>query len=198
MGARLACRCVGVNKPGQSSGASLADADPMLKFLFPRLTPAPERGIALFDAVTATAREPHWYVAGEVPDTLEGRFRMLATIVALVLVRLERCGEGGNALSVAVTERFIEVMESEHRELGLGDPKLGRTVRKLVAALAHRVDIWRSAADGAIPWTDAARQSVYTGENRAGPLDHSAVSLRTFWTQLQAVDLDSLAEGRME
>ena len=31
-----------------------------------------------------------------------------------------------------VTERFIEVMELEHRELGLGDPTLGKTVRKLV------------------------------------------------------------------
>lgn len=198
MGIRLACRCVGVNKPGQSSGASLADADPMLKFLFPRLTPAPERGVALFDAITATAREPHWYVAGEVPDTLEGRFRMLATIAALVLVRLERCGEGGDALSVVVTERFIEVMESEHRELGIGDPKLGRTVRKLVAALARRVEIWRSAADGAMPWNDVARQSVYGGETQAETLEHSTASLRTFWTQLQAMDLEALAGGRIE
>ena len=47
--------------------------------------------------------------------------------------------------SVALTERFIEVMEAEHREMGLGDPKLGRTVRKLVGSLARRIELWRAA-----------------------------------------------------
>ena len=94
----------------------------MLGFLFRRLTAEPPRGTALFDAVTAEARQPHWYVEGQVPDTLDGRFAVLATVTAWSLVRLERGGDAGNAASVALTERFIEVMESEHRELGLGDP----------------------------------------------------------------------------
>jgi hypothetical protein len=34
----------------------------MLGFLFRGLTADPHRGAALFDAVTKTAREPHWYV----------------------------------------------------------------------------------------------------------------------------------------
>ena len=170
----------------------------MLKFLFPRLTPTPEKGAALFGAVTAKAREPHWYVAGEVPDTLEGRFRMLATIAALVLVRLEGEDDDGDLLSVAVTERFIEVMESEHRELGLGDPTLGRTVRKLVGSLARRVETWRSAANGELAWNAATRQSVYAAEVTVEALDHSAGSLRTIWTKLQALDLETLAGGRME
>ena len=50
---------------------------------------------------------------------------------------------------MALTERFIEVMESEHRELGLGDPTLGKTVRKLVGALARRTELWRSATAAA-------------------------------------------------
>jgi cytochrome b pre-mRNA-processing protein 3 len=170
----------------------------MLKFLFPRLTPAPHRGVALFDAVTAKARQRHWYVEGEVPDTLEGRFQVLATIAALVMVRLEAEGISGDALSVALTERFIEVMESEHRELGIGDPKLGRTVRKLVGSLAGRVELWRSAvADGA-DWNGAVRQSVYRGEIASDALDHSAASLRGFWTNLSGLDAKALAEGRIE
>ena len=51
----------------------------MLGFLFRGLTAAPARGAQLFDAVTAKAREPHWYVEGAVPDTLDGRFAVLAT-----------------------------------------------------------------------------------------------------------------------
>ena len=169
----------------------------MLKFLFPRLTPAPHKGALLFDAITAKAREPRWYVEGEVPDTLEGRFRVLATIVALTIVKLESEGEAGDVLSVSLTERFVEVMESEHRELGLGDPKLGRTVRKLVGLLARRVDIWRSATAGGSSWNEAARESVYVGEVAADALDDTAAALEAFWAGLQHIDAEGMAEGRI-
>lgn len=170
----------------------------MLKFLFPGLTAPPQRGAALLDAVTRKAREPHWYVAGEVPDTLDGRFRVVATLTALALVRLEQEGKAGDRLSVALTERFIEVMESEHRELGLGDPTLGRTVRKLVGSLSRRVELWRAVAKADKDWNEAARESVYAGESKPDALGHSADSLRVFWKRLQAVDAGGLAEGRIE
>ena len=96
--------------------------DAMLGFLFRGLTAERPSATALFDALTAEARQKHWYVEGEVPDTLDGRFAVLATITALANVRLERDEDEGERLSVALAERFIEVMESEHRELGLGDP----------------------------------------------------------------------------
>src|SRR6185369_16138934 len=171
-------------------------SEPMLSFLFPRLTPGPHKGAALFDAVTAKAREPHWYVEGEVPDTIDGRFRVLATVLSLVLVRLEQEGEAGDALSVALTERFIEVMDAEHRELGIGDPSLGKTVRKLVGSVARRVELWRSAVDG--DWNEAARQSVYAREGASGAVEHSAGSLKAIWTKLSDIDAAGLAEGRIE
>src|SRR5437762_1584194 len=111
-----------------------------------------------------------------IEPLFDGRFAMLATIMALVLVRLEQLGEPGNAVSVALTERFIEAMESEHRELGLGDPTLGKTVRKLVGALARRTELWRSAVAG--DWPDAMRASVYKGEHSADAFGHSVRALR--------------------
>src|SRR6476646_229308 len=134
----------------------------MLGFLFRGLTADRPDAAALFDAVTAKAREPHWYVEGEVPDTLDGRFAVLVTLIALVLVRLESEGAQGDQASVALTERFIHVMESEHRELGLGDPSLGKTVRKLVGMLARRTELWRSASDA--NWTETTRESLSKGE----------------------------------
>ena len=82
----------------------------MLGFLFRGLTAEPARGAALFAALTAEARSRSWYVAGEIPDTLDGRFVVLATVVALALVRLERDGDAGERVSVELTERFIDVM----------------------------------------------------------------------------------------
>ena len=170
---------------------------PMLRFLFPGLTAAPERGEALFAAITLKAREPHWYTEGAVPDTLDGRFRMLATLSALVIAELERHGAVGEQASVALTERFIEVMEAEHRELGLGDPALGRRIRKLVSALGRRVELFRPGMDDAGRWDVAVNDSVYQGEAESEALEHTAQALRTFRADLRSADVDALAQGTL-
>ena len=167
----------------------------MLSFLFRGLTAERPDGTALFDALTAEARRPGWYLQGAVPDTLDGRFAVLATVTALVLVRLERESDAGNRMSVALTERFIAVMESEHRELGLGDPTLGKTVRKLVGMLASRTDLWRSALSDGADSTTAARDSLYKAEPPAGALEHSAAALRSMWDRLERASLVQLEQG---
>ncbi|HET7606211.1 MAG TPA: ubiquinol-cytochrome C chaperone family protein [Sphingomicrobium sp.] len=169
----------------------------MLDFLFRRLTAEPPRGAALFNAVTHTARAPHWYVEGKVPDTLDGRFAVLATVTALVLVRLEADGENGDRVSVALTERFIEVMESEHRELGLGDPALGKKVRKLVGSLARRTDRWREAVSGDADWPSVARASLYSAGVSPDALEHSTAALGRLWTRLGQAELADLEQGNL-
>ena len=166
----------------------------MLGFLFRTLTAEPDRGAALFDAITARARRPHWYVEGTVPDTLGGRFAVLATLAALTLVRLEKDSEGNEA-SVALTERFIEVMESEHRELGLGDPTLGKKVRKLVGSLARRTELWRNV--GAEAWEHAARESLFRGNVSAAALAHLTAALRAFRDELERTSVTDLQQGKL-
>ena len=167
----------------------------MLSFLFPRLTPAEtSRGSALFAAVVGEARQAHWFVEGQVPDTLDGRFAVLATISALATIRLERGGEAARIEAVALAERFVEAMDSEHRELGLGDPTLGRKVRKLVSALARRVELWRDAIDGE-RWQAAAAASLSVGD--ADALAHCEAALRKLWARLEAASDEALADGRI-
>ncbi len=163
----------------------------MLGFLFRGLTAEPARGAALFDALTAEARRHGWYVAAEVPDTLDGRFAVVATVTAITIVRLEREGEPGRAASIALTERFIEVMESEHRELGLGDPTLGKTVRKLVGMLGKRTELWRESPD----IREATRESLYKDDVSDVALDHSADLLRRFLDRIAASSIDHLMKG---
>jgi cytochrome b pre-mRNA-processing protein 3 len=170
----------------------------MLHLLFPRLTADPARGAELFDWITGRAREEHWYISGGVPDTIDGRFAMLATIAALVMVRLEREGDSGNRLTAALTERFVEVMEAEHREMGLGDPTLGKTVRKLLVALARRLDLWRTAT-GRNDWETATLQSVFGGADVSpSAAGHAAAALREFWRRLDSSPLGAIARGRVE
>ena len=170
----------------------------MLGNLFRTLTAGPSRGAKLFAAATAEARKPHWYIEGAVPDTIDGRFAVLATVVALAIVRLEQLGDDGNVASVALTERFIEVMESEHRQIGLGDPKLGRTVRKLVGSLSRRVTLWRSAAAGERDWSEAARESLYKDDPTPDALQHSSAALQRLWAAISAAEVGALVDGRLE
>lgn len=170
----------------------------MLRYLFRRLTGASPRGQALFDFAVAEARSPHWFTQGEVPDTLEGRFAMLATTCALLSVRLESGSPEGEAASAALTERFIESMDSEHRELGLNDPGLGRRVRKLVGSLERRVDDWRAAVASERDWSETVVSSVYRGHPpRDEALEHSSARLRHLWARLSDRSDEQLVEGQI-
>lgn len=169
----------------------------MIRGLFARLTADSDRGAELFGTLVAIARDPHWYVEGEVPDSLEGRFAVLATVVALATVRLDQGGDAARAASVALAERFIEAMDVEHREMGVGDPTLGKTVRKLVASLAKRVGLWRGAVTGS-DWSTAASESIYRGgaaSKRA--LGHSRTAIEALWKRLGAASDAALIGGRL-
>ncbi len=170
----------------------------MIRRLFARLTGEPRRGQKLFDAAAAEARKPHWFVEGQVPDTVDGRFAMLATIVALLIVRLERGGPAGEAGSVALTERFVETLDTEIREMGLGDPALGKQVRQLVGALAARVERWRSVLDQGLPWRPATERSIYRDQPPgAAAIEHSEAALRSLWRRIENSSVEALVEGRL-
>jgi cytochrome b pre-mRNA-processing protein 3 len=121
---------------------------------------------------------------------------MLATVCAMVIVRLESGSDNGARQSAALTERFVETMDSEHRELGLNDPGLGRRVRKLVASLERRVDEWRAAASSELGWDEAVISSVYRGsEPVTAALVHSSRALQVLWERLGRMDEEKLIEG---
>ena len=168
----------------------------MLRHLFPRLTPARHRGSALFEVLVGEARRPEWYVEGGVPDTLDGRFAVLATVVALTTVRLERGGPAAHEAAIGLAERFVEAMDAEHRQLGIGEPGLGKKVRRLVGALARRVEQWRGAVDGGGEWRAAVAASLFpAGPPSPAAVDRCDSALRDLWLRLERADEPALAEG---
>ena len=168
----------------------------MIAKLFRRLTAGREAGTALFDWATRAARERDWYTDGAVPDTIDGRFALVSTVTALCCLRIEQLGAEGEGLSVALTERFAEVMESEHRELGLGDPTLGKTVLKLVGSLAGRVDALRPAVRGEGKWS-AAAERVLPGAPDEEARAWRADRLERLAKGLESAGLEPLAAGEI-
>ena len=80
--------------------------------------------------------------------------------------------------AVALTERFVAAMDSEHRELGLGDPSLGKKVRKLVGSLGRRVDLWREALGRRMRLGRGGPGSLFETKLPPMPLPHATLALR--------------------
>ena len=130
----------------------------------------------LYNAVVAEARRPDWYLAGQVPDTLDGRFDMVAAVLSLVLLRLEDEGASGRAPSAYLTEIFVADMDGQLRERGIGDIVVGKHIGRMMSALGGKLGALRQAfaggdLDGAIDRNiyrgvvpgDAARAAVREG-----------------------------------
>ena len=114
----------------------------LLRRIF-RPAPAQPPRLALWHAVVTEARDKRWYRDFSVADSVEGRFDMITLALAMVLLRIER--EGDSASSVALTELFIEDMDSQLRQSGVGDLMVGKHVGKLMATLGGRIGALREA-----------------------------------------------------
>jgi cytochrome b pre-mRNA-processing protein 3 len=152
----------------------------------------------LYDSVIAAARQPAWYREGGVPDTLEGRFDMVAAVLATVLLRLETDGEGARAESVTLTEIFIDDMDGTLRQIGIGDFVVGKQVGKLVGALGGRLGAFRDAFGGAVPLEAAVRRNIW----RDAPVGDAQVAfvsarLRRLHEALTAIPLEPLLAGKL-
>lgn len=150
----------------------------------------------LYAQVVARARAPHWYVEGRVPDTMEGRFAVLATLLALTDLRLETGGDGSRKVSVGLAECFVHDMDSQLRQDGVGDPVMGKRVGSLVGALGGRLGAWRRAVMGEESWEAVAGRSLYREKIPSDEaLAHSLGELKHYWQALQGRSDEALIGG---
>ena len=83
------------------------------------------------DAVTGMAREPEPDLRGWVPDTIYGRFHMVALVATLAMRRFRPHGKEGQALSKAFSEMLFSDFDHSLREHGVGDSSIARRIRKM-------------------------------------------------------------------
>lgn len=165
-----------------------------MKWLGALLGRRDEGALALYATVVRAAREPHWYLDGRVPDTVDGRFDMVAAVLAMVLLRLEAEAEGA-PIAVQLTERFIEDMDSQVRELGFGDVVVGKQVGRMMSMLGGRLGAYRDGlADGTL---DAALvRNLYRGETPGtAAVAHVRDALIAWHRRAAETTLAMLAEG---
>lgn len=115
---------------------------------------------SLYGSSVTAARATALYAEWGVPDTLQGRFEMIALHVVLLLHRLAREGEAGRDLGVALTETFVVDMDDGMRELTFGDLAVPREIKRATAALFDRHTAYLAAiAEGTETSLQEALQS---------------------------------------
>lgn len=153
-----------------------------------------QRGLWL--RVVAIARDPAWYAARGIADTMPGRFDALSMVLALVLLRME--GQPAlRAPSARLTEQFIADMDGQLRQEGVGDLAVGKRIARLMSVLAGRIEACREGLAASEPAVleDAVRRNVTL-------LDHAdpapvAAALRALAGKLQALPDAALLAGEI-
>ena len=110
--------------------------------------------------IIAQARHPAFYLAGGVPDSIDGRFEMATLHSFLVLRRLRGAGDSAKGLSQALVDAFFADMDASLREMGAGDLGVGKRVKGLAAAFYGRLAAYEAAA-GEHDLAEALRRNLF-------------------------------------
>ena len=167
----------------------------LLSRLF-RSTPDPREALRpLWHRVVEISREPQWYTDCDVADSVAGRFDMITAVLALVLLRLER-EEECRPQAALLTELFVEDMDGQLRESGVGDIVVGKHIGKLMASLGGRLGAYRAALAGETALEEALRRNITLLDGH-GP-EALAKRLRELSAELGDVPASDILAGRIE
>jgi cytochrome b pre-mRNA-processing protein 3 len=136
---------------------------PFNQFSKPR---APMRGTidAIYGMIVTQAREPSFYRAFGVPDTVNGRFDLLVLHLWMVLRRFRSVAGTAN-ISQALFDRFCEDMDANLREMGVGDLTVPKRMQAFGEAFYGRTAAYDTGfAAGGDMLAEAVCKNVLNGE----------------------------------
>jgi cytochrome b pre-mRNA-processing protein 3 len=164
--------------------------------------PPDDRSEELYGRIVAQARRPEFYAGGGVPDSLDGRFEMLALHLFLVLHRLqrERADPACAALAQALVDRVAADLDANLREMGAGDLGVGRRVKRMAGALYGRIAAYEAGIDGGEEdLRSAIRRNLFgTVEAGDGQVAAMARYLRAGHALLAGCPAAALARGAID
>jgi cytochrome b pre-mRNA-processing protein 3 len=151
----------------------------------------------LWHRIVELSRDAALYRDDGVADTVAGRFDMIAAVLAMVLLRLERDRVLAQEAAL-LTELFVADMDAQLRETGVGDLVVGKHVGKLMSVLGGRLGAYREALandDETVFEAALERNVTLAGESGTAGL---ATRLRGFYARLCALDSKRLVAGEFE
>jgi cytochrome b pre-mRNA-processing protein 3 len=159
----------------------------------------------LYESVLAQARNPRFYGAGWVADTVDGRFELLALHMTLAISGLQAGGPKGQALAQDLFDAFVRDMDASLRELGTSDARFGKRMRYIVEAFYGRAKAYGEALDKApdgapdegedAALREALARNLFGGAAQQETLDRMAAYCRAASAMLAARPVDSWCDG---
>jgi cytochrome b pre-mRNA-processing protein 3 len=166
---------------------------------FRRKPRGPDTISALYGMIVAQARLPSFYRDYAVADTVNGRFDLIVLHLALVVDRLMR-DPALKELGQGVFDRFCEDMDDNLREMGIGDLKVPKEMKKMGEAFYGRAQAYQTALaapdDAAL--VEALSRNIYSGSApEMAAARRLAVYMRGSAGDLAAQASADLAAGEM-
>lgn len=125
---------------------------------------------SLYATIVAQARRPEFYTLLGVPDTVDGRFDMIALHMFLVLQRLKQAGPKAAQVSQSLFDTMFADMDRNLREMGAGDLGVGRRVRAMAEGLYGRIAAYEEGLTGDdVMLAAALRRNVFGTLPDPGP-----------------------------
>jgi len=122
----------------------------------------PDTISTLYGMIVAQARLPDFYRAYAVADTVNGRFDLIVLHLAIVLDRLAQ-DPALQSLGQGIFDRFCQDMDHNLREMGIGDLKVPKEMRRMGEAFYGRSQAYRSgwaATDNGL-LVEALERNIY-------------------------------------
>lgn len=152
----------------------------------------------LYGSAVAAARDPYIYATLAVPDTLDGRFDAIGLYVYLTIRRLSSAPEPGPALAQAVFDAMFLDMDTNLREMGVGDMSVGKRNRAMWEAFHGRSAAYAAAWDDSAALAAALARNLWRGASP--PTDAAPALVRIARAQvlhLEGQALETLATGKI-
>lgn len=158
------------------------------------------RAYAIYDAIVAQARQPGFYMELQVPDTVDGRFEMVALHAFLVLQRLKNAPPSASGLAQALFDTMFADMDRSLREMGAGDLGVGRRVKAMAQAFYGRIAAYeRGLAESEDALAAAVLRNIFRGDPAKGAAaSRIAAYMYSQAAALERQPLDALIDGRVE
>jgi cytochrome b pre-mRNA-processing protein 3 len=148
--------------------------------------------LAAYGRIVERAREPIFYTGWGVPDTLDGRFELLALHAFLVLNRLKRAPEAAG-FAQELFDLMFDDLDRSLREMGVADLGVGRRIKEMASAFLGRIAAYDKGLGDEAVLADALRRNLY-GTAAPGP---AQLATAARYVMRQAVSLNAQPIGEL-
>ncbi len=147
-----------------------------------RTDPMKKPARAAYEAVLAASRRPEFYRDLGAPDTVDGRFDMLVIHAVIFFRRVRGEGEAGAHMNQLVFDIMFDDMDAALREMGTGDPSVGKRIKEMGQAFYGRAEAYEAALnakDDAVLSDIILRNIFASDEDASEAVDFAASEIET-------------------